>query len=74
VRTRTSNTPRRSAFAAIVLTAGLAVGASACGSDDDTDDPGTDIDVDTPADTSMTGTVPMDTSMTGTMPTDSMGG
>lgn len=40
---------RRTAAAAIALTAGLAIGASACGSDDDT--PNDDVDLETPLDT-----------------------
>ncbi len=73
MRTRNSKTPRRTAFAAIVLTAGLAVGVSACGSDDNNDDPGTNIETDTPTDTSATITTPMDSSMTGTLPLDTGG-
>ena len=61
MRTRTT-TPRRKAFASIAVVAGLAIGASACGSDDETPDDvdvDLDTDTDTPTDT-MTETIPLD--------------
>lgn len=55
MRTR-SGSNRRSVIAAIAITAGLAVSATACGSDDGTDDPG-----DSPSDTDqMIDSVPTD--------------
>lgn len=60
MRTRTNN--RRSIVAALAVTGALAFSATACGSDDSTDDP-TDIDVETPSDTGMLDTVPMDDGM-----------
>lgn len=61
MRSRTTN--RRSIVAAIAVTAALAVSATACGSDDDTDDP---VDIETPSDTGTLETIPLDDGMVDT--------
>ena len=63
VRTATTNKVGKRILAGVAASV-LVLGASACGSDDDTDDP-VDVDVESPVDTSMDDPVE-------TMPVDSM--